>query len=193
MTQYFDPFTINNRRIDGCLNKRKIAEWQSCQGREEMAQGLRRSEGFARERYGWIALSVLLAALIVGLVFQCVRLGEKLREVEREEESLRATPETWKGGSLLRSWDIANLQKNGLSDPEEDLISDLVQHRELIPYEGVMGGTMGFYAKKDIHVLTARWILASFEDGHIGGCMLLEYQVSPEGEIQWNVLSAYLD
>jgi len=56
-----------------------------------------------------------------------------------------------------------------------------------------MGGTMGFYSQKDIHVLTSRWVLASFEDGHIGGRMLLEYDVSSGGEIQWKVISAYLD
>ncbi len=88
---------------------------------------------------------------------------------------------------------VAQLQKKGLSHLEEDLATDLMGHRELIPYKGVMGGTMGFYSQKDIHVLTSRWVLASFEDGHIGGRMLLEYDVSSGGEIQWKVISAYLD
>jgi len=94
---------------------------------------------------------------------------------------------------LLHSWDITKLKKAGLSDPEKDLIADLMHHRELIPYDGVMGGTMGFYSKQDIHILTSRWILASFEDGHIGGHMLLEYRVHPAGEIHWGVIVAYLD
>jgi hypothetical protein len=150
-----------------------------------MAQGQRRGAGFARERYGWIALSVLLVALIVGLVFQNIRL--------KEREDLRVKPETLQERSSLRSWEIANLQKNGLPDPEKDLVADLMQHSELIPYEGVMGGTMGFYSKKDIHILSSRWVLASFEDGHIGGRMLLEYRVDPGGKIHWRVIVAYLD
>ena len=68
-----------------------------------------------------------------------------------------------------------------------------MQHRELIPYEGVMGGTMGFYSQKDIHILSSRWVLAAFEDGHIGGHMLLEYRVDPGGKIHWRVIVAYLD
>jgi hypothetical protein len=158
-----------------------------------MAQGQRRCAGFAKGRYGWLALSALLVALILGFALQSVRLGEKLREIERKCENLRVKSETLKGGSLLRSWDIAHLQKDGLSNPEEDLIADLMQHKELIPYKGVMGGTMGFYSKKAIHILSSRWVLAAFEDGHIGGHMLLEYRVDPGGKINWRVIEAYLD
>ena len=158
-----------------------------------MAQGQRRDVGFVKERYGWIVFSALLVALIVALVFQCVSLGERLKEMKGEEEILRVKLEALKDGPVLRMGDISRLQKQGLVDPEEDLIADLIQHRELIPYEGVMGGTMGFYSKKDIHVLTSRWVLASFEDGHIGGNMLLEYSVSPGGKIHWRVIVASLD
>jgi hypothetical protein len=158
-----------------------------------MAQGQRRGAGFAKGRYGWLALSALLVAFIVGFALQSVRLGEKLREAERKCENLRVKSETLKGGSLLRNWDIAHLKKDGLSNPEEDLIADLMRHRELIPYAGVMGGTMGFYSPKDIHILSPRWVLAAFEDGHIGGKMLLEYSVSPGGKVYWKVISAYLD
>jgi hypothetical protein len=158
-----------------------------------MAQGQRRGAVLFKERYGWIALSALLVVLIVVLAFQYVRLGEKFRALVREGGSLRVRPETLKGASLLRSSDIANLQKHGLSDPEEELISNLMQHKELIPYEGVMGGTMGFYSPKDIHILSSRWVLAAFEDGHIGGHMLLEYRVDPGGKIHWRVIVAYLD
>jgi hypothetical protein len=158
-----------------------------------MAQWKGWGVGLVKERYAWIALSALLVALILGLIFQCIRLREKLRVVEREEEGLQVKTETQKGGALLRSCDIANLQKNGLFDPEEELIADLMQHSELIPYAGVMGGTMGFYSQKDIHILSSRWVLAAFEDGHIGGHMLLEYRLDPGGKIRWRVLSAYLD
>lgn len=153
--------------------------------REVIIQGLRKIVGFTRKHYGWIALSVLFVAIILGLVFQNIRL--------KEREGLRVKPETLQGRSLLRTSDIASLQKNGLSDPEKDLVADLMQHRELIPYEGVMGGTMGFYSPKDIHILSSRWVLAAFEDGHIGGHMLLEYRVDPDGEICWRVIGAYLD
>ncbi len=147
----------------------------------------------SKERYLWITLFALMLALVVVLSLQYIGCRDRLQEAEREREALLATIDELKGGSLLRSWEVSQLQKEGLSDPADDLAADLVQHRELIPFEGVLGGTMGFYSKKDIHVLTSRWVLASFEDGHIGGCMLLEYTVSPQGKIQWKVLTAYLD
>jgi hypothetical protein len=149
--------------------------------------------GFSKERYFWMVFSAILVAVIIVFFLHYVRLGDRLKEVEGEREALITKIEASQGPSLLTSWDIAQLARQGISNPEEDLASDLKQHRELIPYEGVMGGTMGFYSNEDIHVLTSRWILASFEDGHIGGHMLLEYRVDPGGEIRWKVLSAYLD
>ena len=92
----------------------------------------------------------------------------------------------------LYPWDILELKRKGLRDPVHDITADLMGHSELIPYEGVLGGTMGFYSEDMIHVLTARWVLAAFEDGHIGGNMLLEYRVSGEGEITWSVIDSYL-
>ena len=68
-----------------------------------------------------------------------------------------------------------------------------MKHRELIPYEGVLGGQMGFYDENGIQILDSRWVLADFEDGHIAGRMLLEYQVSNEGQISWKVLNSYLE
>ncbi len=155
----------------------------------------RKSKGakFSKERYVWIVLSAILLVLIFALFFQCVRCRNRLQEAKGEREVLLTKIKALEGASLLHSWDIVRLKKKGLPNPVEDLANDLMQHRELIPFKGVLGGTMGFYSEKDIHVLTSRWVLASFEDGHIGGRMLLEYNVSPEGEIQWKRLSAYLE
>jgi len=149
--------------------------------------------GFSRERYVWMAISVALIVAIVVLALHYHRLGARLEEREGEREALLDKIEASSGHSLLTSRDRAQLQRRGLSHPEEDIVTDLMQHRELIPFEGVLGGTMGFYSRQDIHVLNSRWVLASFEDGHIGGHMLLEYVVSPRGGIQWKVVSAYLD
>jgi hypothetical protein len=116
-----------------------------------------------------------------------------LSRAEAEQEVLLAQIETSQGPSLLTSLDIAQLARQGISDPEADLASDLMQHRELRLYAGLMGRTMGFYSKKAIHILSSRWILAAFEDGHISGHMLLEYRVDPGGKIRWRALAAYLD
>jgi len=72
------------------------------------------------------------------------------------------------------------------------LKSDLRKHPELIPYDGVLGGTMGFYDSKGIRVLSGRWVFAGFDDGHINGYMLLSYRLN-DGKISWEVIDSYLD
>jgi len=93
----------------------------------------------------------------------------------------------------LYSWHIERLKRKGLQDPIKDIITDLMKYNELIPYEGTLGGTMGFYHEDNIHILSPKWVFASFEDGHTGGHMLLEYQVSNEGTISWKVIDSYLE
>ncbi len=75
----------------------------------------------------------------------------------------------------------------------DTLVEDLLNRPELIPYEGVLGGTMGFYTEDNIRVLDNHWIYAHFEDGHIGGAMLLAYRKRADGQIEWYILDSYLD
>lgn len=148
---------------------------------------------FSRKRFLWVVLFAALLTLFVIVFFMYVRCGDELATARKEGEALQAKLDVLQSRSVVPQGDAGQLKEQGFSKLEEDLATDLMQHRELIPYKGVLGGTMGFYSQKDIHVLTSRWVLAAFEDGHIGGHMLLEYTVSPGGEIQWKVISSYLD
>jgi len=87
---------------------------------------------------------------------------------------------------------VESLKKLGLKDPVNDIKADLMSHPELIPYEGVLGGRMGFYSKDNIRIIYDR-VFTYFDDGHIGGFMVLEYKVAPYGKISWKVLYSYLD
>ena len=93
----------------------------------------------------------------------------------------------------LGAEDILALRKQGLKNPVEDIKADLLSRPDLIPQKGVAGGTMGFHSAENIYVLSPRWVLASFEDGHITGKMLLEYSVQGPAKISWKVLSSYLE
>lgn len=92
----------------------------------------------------------------------------------------------------LHRWDIEEMKRRGLKEPVKDIISDLMRHRELIPYEGSLGGTMNFYSESQIRILTKKWVLAYFEDGHNGGYLLLEYEVTTGGRINWKALASYM-
>jgi hypothetical protein len=89
--------------------------------------------------------------------------------------------------------DVEELRQKGLENPARDITEDLMDHPELIPYEGAVGGEMRFHSQGEIHILGPKWVIAYFEDGHTPGCMILEYEVSDQGEITWKVVASYLE
>jgi hypothetical protein len=82
---------------------------------------------------------------------------------------------------------------SGAAVTAERLKKDLMNREDLIPFEGRLGGTMGFYDSENIRILSDRWVYAQFDDGHVQGGMLLEYSVSADGEIRWRVIEARLE
>ena len=116
------------------------------------------------------------------------------KDFKRKLKSLEATTNKTKSPNVieLHSRDIEEMKRMGLKEPVKDIISDLMQHRELIPYKGSLGGTMNFYSESQIWILTKKWVLAYFEDGHNGGYILLEYEVTNNGMIKWKALASYI-
>lgn len=87
-------------------------------------------------------------------------------------------------GTLSES-DIQRLKRQGLRNPETDLLNDLSRKQsKLISAEGTMGGTMTI---RDSRILNDRYAMAYYEDGHNGGYMLLKYTVN-NGNINWAVV-----
>jgi hypothetical protein len=109
------------------------------------------------------------------------------KKLKRIESSIKNISEN---SIYLYSNDIKDMKEKGLSNPVQDIISNLMKHNELIPYKGVLGGTMRFY-EKEIRILTNKWVLAYFEDGHIGGYLLLEYDISNDGKINWKRIASH--
>ncbi len=137
--------------------------------------------------YGFAATSVVLVVLAV-FGFKSNSRIESLRI-----ENIKLSEQLAKAGTgELFSWDIKAMKTNGLKDTVNDIISDLKQHRELIPHVGSMGGTMNFFDKSKIWILTGKWVFACFEDGHNGGYILLEYEVKDGGAIVWKALASYV-
>ena len=114
-----------------------------------------------------------------------------------------ATTVVYLKGEIQKRDEIINIQHNfdeatmlalkdkGFTGQLKDIVSDLKTHIELIPYKGILGGTMGFYGDNDIRVLSNRWVFAYFEDGHSQGYILLKYDINNES-IAWKVIDSYL-
>ncbi|HYM80893.1 MAG TPA: hypothetical protein VEY91_05725 [Candidatus Limnocylindria bacterium] len=90
--------------------------------------------------------------------------------------------------TLLEPFDVDELRRRGLADPARQLRDSLVAHPELIPVEGVLGGTMAFVPGEEILLFSPHYAFAAFEDGHIGGHMLLRFGVEAEGRVFWERL-----
>ncbi len=95
--------------------------------------------------------------------------------------------------SFLDPLETDELERKGLKDPVTEIKSDLMNHTELIPYPGTMGGTMRFTGPASIILLSGGYAHARFEDGHLGGECLLEFTVKPDATIQWKRIAARLD
>ena len=74
----------------------------------------------------------------------------------------------------------------------EAILADLARHPELIPFPGLEGGTMRFYPAQS-SLIAPGWVYGYFEDGHIAGRGLFEYQTGRSGEIRWKRIAAKLE
>lgn len=72
--------------------------------------------------------------------------------------------------------------------PERRILQSLAEHPDLIPKQPELGGQMHFVLEESV-VLNRHWVLAVYEDGHVRGQALFEYQVSDAGEISWKLLT----
>lgn len=113
---------------------------------------------------------------------------QTVARLEQQVAILEEQLQDHKGGDWTEGeWE--ELQNKGLKHPAEDLVADLKKNKELIPHEGVLGGTMSF---ESVQFLGLRWAVASISDGHILGLALLKYRVSDDGRITWNVVDSYI-
>lgn len=128
------------------------------------------------------------------------KLEEKLQETERNlqeeisaiKQELETANKKLENLPQITDFEIEQLKQKGLKDPVKDLKTDLMNRKDLIPYKGVLGGTMNFFTEEHIHIISSKWAAAYFEDGHINGIMLLRYNVFKDGKIRWYVMDSYL-
>jgi hypothetical protein len=165
-----------------------------------------------KERLLWI---LVLSASIVIFVLVISKYQTTLNSVSERVTDLEGAKTTWtqreanltseisdlkaqvlKDTEVIRTFPTSDpiivneLERRGLNGGPNQVIADLLKHNELIPFEGVLGGKMGFLKDK-IFVISDKWVIAYFEDGHINGNMLLSYSVT-NGNISWKVIDSYL-
>lgn len=164
------------------------------------------------EHASLLIAQILLAVLLCGIVIALLVLPPEL-EGQRTgvdgaagaadsttEAGLEGTTGTATERTSSAGADMAPATEEGSATDEGPLFvsartvkASLQSRPDLIPYEGELGGTMGFYNDEAVEVLSDEYVFARFSDGHVQGAMVLEYEVLSPGEIRWEVLSATLD
>lgn len=83
-------------------------------------------------------------------------------------------------------YDVAELE-NHITEwiYDQNLVGE---NNPLVPFEGMMGGMK----INKLKFLNHKWILADFTDGMYWGEMLLEYNMTPEGEVDIHNLGSLL-
>lgn len=116
-------------------------------------------------------------------------LKSKLTQLEQERDSLQllvdsnkdAEKEAWFGSMEAKSF-----KDMGIESPKPYIMEALKENPSVIPTDGVLGGTMFF---TDIQILGSKWVIASYEDGHIMGRGIFTYKIDPETlEVEFGVL-----
>ncbi len=79
---------------------------------------------------------------------------------------------------------------NGIDNPQAYIDSALRAHPKMLPVKGVLGGTMRF---DSIQLLSSKWLIADYSDGHILGKSIYEYQVKKDGIIEFRILASMED
>lgn len=84
-------------------------------------------------------------------------------------------------------YDGRKFKKNGIANPEEFIITSLRKRTDLIPLKAVLGGTMRF---GNIQLLSSKWVIADYEDGHIQGRGIFKYKLKNNGELEFELMDS---
>ncbi len=145
---------------------------------------MRREKSFRR-----YLIPLVLLAMIISLLLPR---NEKLA-TDLEEEAAK------EAAGNLRSYGQGTGRVYGLTDndrrdfnlganPERRILQELGKRVDLIPQKAVLGGVMAFVLQESV-VLNRHWVLAVFEDGHVRGQALYQYQMNGQSEFSWQLLA----
>lgn len=135
----------------------------------------------------------LIPMVLLGMIISLLLPRGKEIAVEAEETAaLKAAAEVRTYGSGTgRVYGLSDSDRRELdlgANPERRILQELGKHPELIPQDAVLGGTMQFVLQESV-VLNRHWVLAVFEDGHVRGQALFEYQIDEEAKFTWKILA----
>lgn len=74
----------------------------------------------------------------------------------------------------------------GIENPQEFIKNQLRNQPERIPLSPEVGGTMAF---RKIDIISEKWLLAIYDDGHVQGKAIMEYELQPNGSVKYTLVA----
>ncbi len=115
---------------------------------------------------------------------------EKRQDNEQLKLEIESLNNKIKSAIIPFDFVLEQLKEKGFETPEL-LLETLNDENDLIPYEGILGGTMKWWPSES-RLINNEWVLGYFEDGHILGHALLEYQIDDQQNVNWKLIKAIL-
>ena len=74
----------------------------------------------------------------------------------------------------------------GVDDPVQFIKNQLRNQPDKIPLSPVLGGNMEF---RKIDIISEKWLLAIYDDGHVQGKAIMEYDLQQDGSVKYTVVA----
>lgn len=84
-------------------------------------------------------------------------------------------------------YDGQDFINKGIENPEEHIEISLQERPELIPLKPILGGKMMF---GKIQVLSDKWVIADYSDGHILGSTIYLYKLNKNNKLEFKILDS---
>lgn len=112
-----------------------------------------------------------------------------IQQVEELNVTIRDREEQLAKLPVLDDINLMELERSGFKGAPEDLVEQIKSRSEWIPYDGILGGTMQF---RNVYLLSDRWALGEFDDGHAAGYGLFQFVIDNGNIRLGKVLDAYI-
>lgn len=99
-------------------------------------------------------------------------LQQQIDSLNTTLKELRSTENYW----FANEHEGTAFIEKGINDPKISIEKALREKPDLIPFEAVLGGTMRF---GNIKILSDKWVIADYDDGHVTGKSIYRYQLTP--------------
>jgi hypothetical protein len=104
-------------------------------------------------------------------------------ELTRQQQTIDSLQSLMENSEIAAGYPVFFGRKfDTIENPKEYISNSLKQQKNLIPLDAVLGGTMDF---RKVDVLTEDWVLAIYDDGHIQGKSIYEYELQEDGEVRF--------